>query len=398
MADIKVVAPARDVITFTLNEADLVSREQPETPKHQIPYSDNLTWYVDWCAGGWNARDNGYVSVFINVNKPVKAKYSFAIDGSSFKRERTQEFTEPKYYGGWQKYQSHEDLHPLFRNGKLTITCNVEFELPMSYTCLKPNLFDSCGHFPTDLELVTSSGSVSAHKSLLMLMSPVFHAMFTHDTAESKSGKVKITDIDFQTVKAAVDFCYGREMVNKSINTIISILRFADKYDIKAVNAQLEQIPSLNLSTETFCAIVHYAFDLSKFELLNQCCVFFQKNQNAIKDLDTFVKLPQPVVVYLLKTAFLLETDLDVLRHCHNNKIDFVVDPLEQPFLDSLTIDDYCAVTSYAWDCSRDSLKNACASFLNDNTQVIKLKAFHDISPQTMSELIKLGYDLANSV
>uniref|UniRef100_A0A7E4UZR4 BTB domain-containing protein n=1 Tax=Panagrellus redivivus TaxID=6233 RepID=A0A7E4UZR4_PANRE len=157
--------------------------------------------------------------------------------------------------------------------------------------------------------------------------------MFTHDTAEAKNGEVDITDFDFETVKTAIDFCYGREMKTPSIETVVGMLRFADKYDIKSVTDQLVKMPRLNLSNENFPAIVLYAYDCSKDDLFEECCKFFEDHQNSIVAMEKFITLPPLFVAHLLKQTYNLNTPFKVLRYAQATGITFILDPLEQPII-----------------------------------------------------------------
>uniref|UniRef100_A0A7E4VKR5 BTB domain-containing protein n=1 Tax=Panagrellus redivivus TaxID=6233 RepID=A0A7E4VKR5_PANRE len=399
----KTVTTYSDVATFTLTDSLLTQSKVNasfDTPKRDIPCSGGLQWWIEWYPAGDEKKTKKRVAVYLFISKArpgYKAKFTIGNDDGSIQDSFEYEFVDDFNGYGSTAFVSHEKLRPKLRNGTICFTCKVDFDISMPLRDLKPCLADSCDHVPTDLKLVTDSGEVKVHKSFISLMSPVFHAMFTHDTKESHFNKVNITDFDFKSVKAAIDFCYGRELEDPSIDTIVSILRFADKYDIKAVNAQLQQIPSFNLSPESFCAIVRYAYECSKLQLLTQCCQFFEQNEDETKDREDFVQLPIELAVHVLKNAFDLQSDLDVLRHCHKNKIEFIVDPLEQPILESMVLDNFCAVASYAWDCSRKELKVVCAKFLNESrVATTSLKDFNGLLPMTMCGLFKLSYEISH--
>uniref|UniRef100_A0A7E4W625 BTB domain-containing protein n=1 Tax=Panagrellus redivivus TaxID=6233 RepID=A0A7E4W625_PANRE len=394
----KLVTTFHDKDTFTLYKADLTRKkvkEFLETPKRDIPSSDGFQWWIQYFPAGDRKKARDHLSLYLVVNRPVKAKFTFAIDNSSIKRTESYDFYDVSESFGWHQFQSHGMLMPHWRNDKLTITCTVEFYVKTLATSFKPCLFRSCDHVPTDFELVMKKGTVSTHKSFLSMLSPVFHAMFSHDTAESKSGKVKITDFDYSTVKATIDFCYGRELGEFSINLVINILRFADKYDIKAV-AQLEQIPPLNLSTITFCPIVKFAYDCNKEDLMAQCCSFFKDHQVELKIDGKFTQFPPTFVVHLLKRAFDLKTDFDVLRHANKNDIK-IVDYFKSTFLNEISGANFCLAVNYAWDCSQDDLKMVCAEYLNSHLEVVKLKELHDLSAKTVRELLKLANNVEHT-
>uniref|UniRef100_A0A7E4V4N0 BTB domain-containing protein n=1 Tax=Panagrellus redivivus TaxID=6233 RepID=A0A7E4V4N0_PANRE len=397
MTAIKDVLTVKDSDTFTLNEADLTGKKQSEflyTTKRDIPRSDGLQWWSAWCPAGDRDTAKGYVSVFLHVNKPAKTKYTFTVDGSLISYTTTYEFLDSEGFG-WSQFASHKKLRPLFRDGKLNITCSVEFDVKVPFTSFVPHVFQLFDHIPTDMELIVGSERMPCHKNFISMISPVFHAMFSHDTAESNSSQVEITDFDYETVKAAVDLCYGRQLENPSIDTIVAILRFADKYIITAVTNGFERLPLANLSVETFCTVAHYAYDCNKDALLAECSKFFKNHQAEIKETEKFVKLPLAFVVDVIKAAFDLKTDFDVLRHAHKNGIAFVVEHLEQQYLTRITVKNFCTVVDYAWECSRDELKNRCAKFFNDNTmEVMNLKDFHNLPAETVRQVLEVSYTL----
>uniref|UniRef100_A0A7E4ZZA4 BTB domain-containing protein n=1 Tax=Panagrellus redivivus TaxID=6233 RepID=A0A7E4ZZA4_PANRE len=253
-----------------------------------------------------------------------------------------------------------------------------------------------CDHVPTDFDIVVGLDRVKVHKGYISMISPVINAMLSHDTAESRSNTVKITDFNFETVKAVIDFCYGREPENLCVETIVGILRFADKYDIRAVTEDLSNIPLANLSPKTFATIAHYAYDCSKDDLFKTCCNYFKEHLGEVVITEKFTTLTPYFVAHLLKEAFHVKTPYDVLRHAYANGISFILDPLEQSVIENMSLDTFCITVHYTWECKRDNLKNACGKFFNDNqAEIRKMKEFYDLPPNFVYEVLKKGYDVA---
>uniref|UniRef100_A0A7E4ZRG4 BTB domain-containing protein n=1 Tax=Panagrellus redivivus TaxID=6233 RepID=A0A7E4ZRG4_PANRE len=397
MQTVKVV---KDSTTLTLNEADLTGKKIGDglrTTILNIPGTDGGKWWIEYFPAGYRSLAKAHVSAYNCSNMPAKAKFAFGVDGSSINKTSTYEYSDTRRGVGWSQFASHEELRPLFRDGKLTITCNVEFFFEAPFTYSPPRLFRCCEHVPTDFELVMGTDRLQVHRNLLSLMSPVFHAILSHDTSESPSGEIEITDFDFNTVKAAVDYCYGRDIEN-SVDLYIQILRFALKYGIKDIASQLESIPLCNLSPETFCSIALYAYDFSKNELLTKCSAFFKINHDKIKGVKKFAELPPEFVVHLLRNAFNLKTDFDVLRYACKNGIDFIVDHMERPYIEKLTSNNLCSAVNYAWECSRGELKKTCAVFVNNNhDKVMTLKLDDQLSNDHFCGLLNLAYGLKDS-
>uniref|UniRef100_A0A7E4ZPW7 BTB domain-containing protein n=1 Tax=Panagrellus redivivus TaxID=6233 RepID=A0A7E4ZPW7_PANRE len=393
MSFTKVISLCKDSISFTLNEADLTGMQlgqKLKTPERDVPHTNGFKWWINYYPAGTNQACENHLSVYLNVNQVVSATYTFKVDNSSIQSYSSYDFVKYTSFGPL-RFASHETLRPLFVNGQLSMTCKVEFSMPMSFTSFAPRSVLYSDHVPTDFELVVDSNQVQVHKSFLSLISPVFHAMLSNDTAESRSGRLEIVDFDFETVKTAIDYCYGREMKAPAVENIFNVLRFADKYDIKAVTSLVEKMPHESLSISTFSDIIRYADDFFKNELFEECCKFFKEHQKEIVKAEKFTTLAPPLVARLLMQSFDLKTDFDVLRHAHANEITFILDPLEQPIFESLSLDTFCDTVSYAWDCSRDSLKIACAKFFNEHlTEINNMKSFVNLSPSVVQGVMKL--------
>uniref|UniRef100_A0A7E4W4E8 BTB domain-containing protein n=1 Tax=Panagrellus redivivus TaxID=6233 RepID=A0A7E4W4E8_PANRE len=382
-----------DSITFTLNEADLSWKKVGDvllTPKHATPRSNGLEWWIDYRPAGNRIADKGHVSIFMWVNKPVKARYTVAVDGSSISQTTTCEFPGPSKCYGWSQFASHESLRPLFRGGKIIITCNVDFDIVAPVLSV-PRVFQLFHHIPMDIEIVVGSERLSAHKSFLSLISPVFHAILSNDSIGI--AQIEILEFDFTTVKAAIGVCYGHELKEQSLEIVISILRFCVKYFITAVIEEFERLPFSCLSTQNFCLIVHYAFDCNRDALLTECGTFFKEHMDKVKALEEFGQLPPTLIVDLLKSGFDLNTNFDVLRHAHEHGFDSVMKHFEEPLTFSMTFNDFFPTVNYAWECSREDVKQACAKYLNANRdEVLESEAFHDLPPETLSQLLKASF------
>uniref|UniRef100_A0A7E4ZRD8 BTB domain-containing protein n=1 Tax=Panagrellus redivivus TaxID=6233 RepID=A0A7E4ZRD8_PANRE len=276
----------------------------------------------------------------------------------------------------------------------------VKFYVSVKRDLLMPCMYQLFGHVPTDVELVVDSGVVPAHKSFLSPISPVFNAMFSHNTTEAKSNRVKITDFDVESVQSAMDYRSGRKLKTISAETGINMLRFCDNHGIVAVIGELERLATLIPSTENFCQIVRYAYECNRDGIMADCCKFFEDHQDQIKVSKEFAELPLALVIDILKKAFDLKTDFDVLHHAQFYGITFVVDRLEdQLFIKSMSIDNFCTAVKFAWKWSREELQQVCAKYLNDNREVITdLPDFIRLPYEAMQGVLKTSHAMKRSV
>uniref|UniRef100_A0A7E4USB2 BTB domain-containing protein n=1 Tax=Panagrellus redivivus TaxID=6233 RepID=A0A7E4USB2_PANRE len=370
-----------DSISIVLKEVELKGMDlgrYHQTGQRNVPGTGGLNkWWIQYYPAGYCGSDRGYSCIHLYVTKPLKATFTANIVGTAVKKTVSHKFSNLQFRA-YINLATHAQLGPYFNDGQLTIECFVQFETFMPFLLEMPTVFYLFEDAPLDFEFIVSSNHLPVHKNFLSLISPVFRAMFANDTLESQTGQVVITDFDFAALKTAIDYCYGRELKIISPDTYVDVLRFADKYMIKALIEKLEEQIPLNLSTDTFFHFFQYAFDYSKDTVLTKCYIYFKAHQDELKDTTEFFHLPISTVVTLLKAAFDLETKFDVLRHANNTDMSsYIIDLLEASFFESLTLDEFSVTAEYAWEYSREKLQKACAEFLTDNRfEVTTDKAF----------------------
>ena len=105
-----------------------------------------------------------------------------------------------------------------------TTEVNVQHKLHELYTDRKL----------TDVVLAVGDRSVAAHRVILATVSPHLQALFGSDMAESQSRVVELQQLDWDGVKAIVDFAYTGT-VALSGATVVSIIQAANLLQVKAV-------------------------------------------------------------------------------------------------------------------------------------------------------------------
>ena len=99
-------------------------------------------------------------------------------------------------------------------NGELIINCEVELIEPEQYANKSASsAFQDYGQLLTsgkfsDVTMVVGGERFAAHKSILAARSPVFAAMFDHDTKERQENKVDIPDMDAKVFQELLNFIY----------------------------------------------------------------------------------------------------------------------------------------------------------------------------------------------
>uniref|UniRef100_A0AC34EZN2 BTB domain-containing protein n=1 Tax=Panagrolaimus sp. ES5 TaxID=591445 RepID=A0AC34EZN2_9BILA len=136
------------------------------------------------------------------------------------------------------------------------------------------------GHFlweRNDHDFVITVGKdditeIKIHKNVLASRSPVFDAMLQTDMKEKAENRLEIIDFDVEVVQAAVEFFYDRETYKSlDLEKLISLLQFAEKYDIKDFKTKIEYAFLPHLYPETVCQIASAALTSNSSVLKNLC-------------------------------------------------------------------------------------------------------------------------------
>uniref|UniRef100_A0A7E4VHM3 BTB domain-containing protein n=1 Tax=Panagrellus redivivus TaxID=6233 RepID=A0A7E4VHM3_PANRE len=93
----------------------------------------------------------------------------------------------------------------------------------------------------TDAELVVGSERIKVHRDYLSLISPVFGALFTNETASSPSDIVEISNASPNVVKMIIEFCYGKKFDVVTAAELEPMYKFAKEYQIQAVMDEIDQ-------------------------------------------------------------------------------------------------------------------------------------------------------------
>uniref|UniRef100_A0A7E4VP78 BTB domain-containing protein n=1 Tax=Panagrellus redivivus TaxID=6233 RepID=A0A7E4VP78_PANRE len=285
------------------------------TPPCTVKNADDLTWGIRCFPAGVTSNPDKVMLEFYLNQAPMSVLADFSIRGTDVKEtmDRTfEETTTPHRLA----IISHTDLlaSGAIKNGVFVVRCDVTFKKPaivktenLAAITTAPLVVQSfiaaSEHNAIDVELLIGARRIHAHRGFLSLISPVFHAMFTHDTKEAQSGVVFIEDFQFEAVEDAMNFCYGHVLENKNASEIIEALKFVEKYDIKAAVTALENWLLANLKADNVCQIAKYAWDHVSEKLQEKCGEFYQKNVGTLALAPEFVTLDANVVSGLVQMA-----------------------------------------------------------------------------------------------
>ncbi|XP_047101511.1 poly [ADP-ribose] polymerase tankyrase-1-like isoform X2 [Schistocerca piceifrons] len=91
------------------------------------------------------------------------------------------------------------------------------------------------------------------HRAVLVAGSPVFEAMFRHDTAESRGGLVDVADVDGPVLRELVTYLYTLRAPQLA-SLAPRLLVAADKYGVASLKAQCEQQLAAGLTVDNAAA------------------------------------------------------------------------------------------------------------------------------------------------
>uniref|UniRef100_A0A7E5A277 BTB domain-containing protein n=1 Tax=Panagrellus redivivus TaxID=6233 RepID=A0A7E5A277_PANRE len=126
--------------------------------------------------------------------------------------------------------------------------------------------------------------------------------MFTHDTKEKKTGTLTIVDCEYNVIKEVIDMSYGHPMKATTVNEVLELLTFADKYEISTVLEVLSDWLANHLTVETFGTIATYAWTYSNQHLKQECCSFYKKHPHVALTAG-FREIDSDVIINIIQTA-----------------------------------------------------------------------------------------------
>lgn len=109
-------------------------------------------------------------------------------------------------------------------------------EMTRDWTADFRSLLDTGLH--SDVVLKIGDQDIKAHRAILAARSPVFKAMFEHDTLEKNNNEVVITDLTEESMTELLKFLYTGEVGDLNAQELLSLLVAADKYNLPKLKEQ----------------------------------------------------------------------------------------------------------------------------------------------------------------
>uniref|UniRef100_A0A7E4VR92 BTB domain-containing protein n=1 Tax=Panagrellus redivivus TaxID=6233 RepID=A0A7E4VR92_PANRE len=264
-----------------------------ETPECQFDDLDGLSFSV--VCEPYAYYVSGTYDLKVNIKSKPAFDFSCAVENA------------PVVVSGSYVYIGQSAIKPLCKDGKCTLTVTVKHQSGISVktvaaSCIQLQTHEIIGNAKdsTDAKIVVGRKTIKIHRGFLSTISPVFKAMFAHNTKESNDGIVNIRDMDAAVVKESIDLLYGRSVELKTIPQAIGILQFFEKYLIKGAIDRVESWVADYLNLEDFCAVIKHAWDHSSEKLQKRCRAFFRDNLPFALS-EEYGQLPLAVIKSLSK-------------------------------------------------------------------------------------------------
>uniref|UniRef100_A0AC34G5F5 BTB domain-containing protein n=1 Tax=Panagrolaimus sp. ES5 TaxID=591445 RepID=A0AC34G5F5_9BILA len=207
-------------------------------------------------------------------------------------------------------------VNKFIENGVLTLKVKGMLFRDLS-DAQKQRAQTTLGHFLwkcDDRDFVISVGKnaefkseIKLHKNVLASRSPVFNAMVKSEMKEKAEGRVEIIDFDVEVVQSAVEFFYDRDTYRSlDLDKLVSLLHFAEKYDIKDMKAELERTLCFHLSPGNICQITNASLAsnssmLKQFTI--QTMILFIRQKVPFADSDALEKDFMAEMIHIASTV-----------------------------------------------------------------------------------------------
>lgn len=234
---------------------------------------EKIIWCLDVYPHGNKNSHREYVSVFLRLVDPeeasIHAKFTIAVldknDQPAFLRKLEHTFCENEIDWGFGQCLAREQIldssKGFLPRGNFTIRCDLTYygswitktlsEIPVPECTALDNLgtvYMDQKH--VDITIKVGSNSIGAHKVVLAAQSPVFAAMFEHETKEKAKNTIEINDIQFEVVEEMLNFIYSGKSPKLSIMPF-DLLAAAEKYHLDRLKAMSEREIASKLNPST---------------------------------------------------------------------------------------------------------------------------------------------------
>jgi len=285
-------------------------------------------WRLKMYPNGRKLQDTGYVTLFLKDSgrfspANVRAHVKFSVvdargDHTNSKKPPTQvidkEYKVLNHAFGYSKFAKHTVLlapeRGLLPEDKLTLLCCItipgkcivssgqetppppapQMPQPSTLGTHLSQLLASPEELFSDvvLEVGEKDGrameELPCHANILSARSPVFRAMFKHDTAEARTKRVRVPDIDPVVARQLLQYMYTGSLGEASKGREAELLAAADKYSLLELKKQCEKVLCQEVHAATVLSLLVVADRHEATELKSTCVkVVVERSQEVVR-------------------------------------------------------------------------------------------------------------------
>lgn len=288
-----------------------------------IPVHGKLTrWRLKMYPNGRKTVDQGYVTLFLkdsgreqpaNLKAQVKFSVVDAVGNKQNSKTIDKEYKVLNHAFGYSKFIKHQTLmateRMLLPGDKLTLMCTI--------TIAGKNIISSGSQKPaqcppeTDIKTLSEKAAaklgsdlsqllkvpsekfsdltllcgparveLQCHTNILIARSPVFRAMFQHDTAESQKKEIEMTDVDPDVAASMLEYMYTGELHHPGREA--DLLAAADKYSLLELKESCEEVLCNETNIETVLSMLVIADRHGAAKLKDVCVKFLVENCHTV--------------------------------------------------------------------------------------------------------------------
>jgi len=302
-----------------------------------VPVHGKLTrWRLKLYPNGRKNVDQGYVTLFLKdsgreqpANLKAQVKFS-VVDARGHKlntKTIDKEYKVLNHAFGYSKFIKHSNLMApekmLLPDDKLTLLCTITIagKNIISSGSQKPatvqpeadiktsseraaaklgsdlsRLLKSPTEMFSDLKLLCGPGRVElpCHLNILVARSPVFRAMFQHDTAEAQKKEIEMTDVEPEVAERMLTYIYTGSLGPDMGGREADLLATADKYSLLELKEYCEEVLCKETNIETVLGMLVLADRHGAVKLKEVCVRFLVDNCHTVVLQSGWKEMLQP--------------------------------------------------------------------------------------------------------
>uniref|UniRef100_A0A7E4W711 BTB domain-containing protein n=1 Tax=Panagrellus redivivus TaxID=6233 RepID=A0A7E4W711_PANRE len=176
------------------------------------------------------------------------------------------------------------------------ITCNITI-MPGGDTTIPPTMVHEF------MQYNGCDAVIKIDRDFLSMISPEFRAMLDTDGEETETSVIEIEDFAFDVVKRVIHHCCGRTVAYNTPATVMEMLRFCEKYNIKPPIEKLQAWLNANLKVDDFVQTADYAWKHSIKPLQDKCGKMFYNNIEKLSRSPDFLEFDPNLVAAVFKAG-----------------------------------------------------------------------------------------------